>query len=167
MAYKVVSGKDLRERGFDLHISIDTTIIVDNAYFNCAGMVVVEGGSFDDVPALDGLGGLIFNMTPNVMTFEKDGVVSLIPPSGIGVFTIHDFKEVGDICGIPKYADLPRSNLELIPNNVPVIVSKEHWHKARGRSNTYVARVDKTKDTAQCNGIKRPVFRINNLISYS
>ena len=167
MAYKVVSGNDLRDRGIDLDVKIYTTIVVDNAYFNCGAMVVDENVNFDEVPALDGLGGLIFNMTPYVMTFEKDGVVSLIPSSGIGVFTINDFKEAGDICGIPKYADLPRSNLELIPNNVPVIVSKEHWHKARGRGNTYVARVDKTKDTTQCNGGKRPVLRINNLISYS
>ena len=167
MAYKVVSGNDLRERGIDLDVKINTTVIVDNAYFNCSAMVVDENMNFDEVPALDGLGGLIFNMTPDVMTFEKDGVVSLIPPSGIGVFTFHDFKEVGDICGIPKYADLPRSNLELIPNNVPVIVREEHWQKARGRSNTYVARLDRTVGAAQRTGVKHPVLPIKNLVSYS
>ena len=167
MAYKVVSGNDLRDRGIDLDVKIYTTIVVDNAYFNCGAMVVDENVNFDEVPALDGLGGLIFNMTPYVMTFEKDGVVSLIPSSGIGVFTINDFKEAGDICGIPKYADLPMSNLEMIPADVPIIVLEEHWHKARGRSNTYVAQLEKTKDTVQYNGIDVTTFRIKYLINYS
>ena len=167
MVYKVVSGKDLRERGIDLDVKIDTTIIVDNTYFNGYKMIAVEGENFDAIPALDGLGGLIFNMTPNVMTFEKDGVASLIPPSNIGVFTSHGFKECGEVYDIPKYADLPTCNLEVLPNYVPIIVLEKHWHKARGRSNTYVARLDKTKDTVQYNGINVLGFRIKYLINYS
>lgn len=167
MAYKVASGRDLRERGIDLEAKIDTTIVVGNTYFNGYKMIAVEGANFDAIPALDGLGGLIFNMTPNVMTFEKDGVVNLIPPSNAGVFTAHGFKECGNVYGILKYADLPMSNLEMIPADVPIIVLEEHWHKARGRSNTYVAQLEKTKDTVQYNGIDVTTFRIKYLINYS
>ena len=166
MAYKVVSAQALRDRGVDIDAYIYVTVIVDGKYFDGNGMVPLGDGDFDDVEALDGLGGLILNMTAEDNLFSKDGTNHFIPSANIRVCTAHDFKEKGNICGIPVVTDLLSSNLELIPEEVPIIIRDTDKHKARGRNNTYIAQLDRNSDMVWRRGVGCRASYIKNLVDY-
>ena len=169
LSYKVVSAIELANLGIALHENACTTVIVGRAFFDGSGMVPFnESIDVAAIKPLDGIGGMILNLTAKDFLFkEANYEIGFIPSSGMTVFAINNPRLCGDVCGIPKIADTPTSNLQRIPRIVPVIVDYCDQHRDRGRGNTYVAEVGGKTGALHRNGKTHFIPYIEHLVSYS
>ena len=168
IGYKVVAAAELAALGVALDEVISATVIVEDEYFDGRTMQPLNGVDVAAIKPLDGIGGMILNLTAKDFLFkEANYEIGFIPSSGMTVFAINNPRLCGDVCGIPKIADTPTSNLQRIPRIVPVIVDYCDHHRGRGRGNTYVAEVGGKTGALHRNGKTHFIPYIGHLVSYS
>ena len=168
IGYKVVEAAELAALGVVMDEAISTTVIVEDEYFDGRTMQPLNGVDVAAIKPLDGIGGMILNLTAKDFLFEEANYeIGFIPSSGMTVFAINNPRLCGDVCGIPKIADTPTSNLQRIPRIVPVIVDYCDHHRGRGRGNTYVAEAGGKTGALHRNGKTHFIPYIGHLVSYS
>ena len=168
IGYKVVEAAELAALGVAFDEAISTTVIVEDEYFDGRTMQPLNGVDVAAIKPLDGIGGMILNLTAKDFLFkEANYEIGFIPSSGMTVFAINNPRLCGDVCGIPKIADTPTSNLQRIPRIVPVIVDYCDHHRGRGRGNTYVAEAGGKTGALHRNGKTHFIPYIGHLVSYS
>lgn len=169
IGYKVVEAAELAALGVVMDEAISTTVIVEDEYFDGRTMQPLnESIDVAAIKPLDGIGGMILNLTAKDFLFkEANYEIGFIPSSGMTVFAINNPRLCGDVCGIPKIADTPTSNLQRIPRIVPVIVDYCDHHRGRGRGNTYVAEAGGKTGALHRNGKTHFIPYIGHLVSYS
>jgi hypothetical protein len=148
--HKVVEVGLLRCIGCEVSAGFNTTITVGDAYFN--GSVMREHRGVGDVPAMEGLAGVFWNLTSREINllnacqkeycrlplayklgeaFDPYSIDYSEEKYGKETTYVH---EVGvRICSMPR--------LIRIPDEVPIIVSRSLLLKLAGRPNTYITDV--------------------------
>lgn len=156
----------LRHIGCAVKAGFDTTITVGDTYFD--GSVMREHRGVSDVPAMDGLAGVFWNLTAKEINLlnTHHGEYYRLPPASVmgtefdpsstgygeetyGPSTTYVHEVDARTCLVPR--------LIRIPDWVPIIVSRSLLSKLAGRPNTYITDVRRNIGNVRTEYLLKPV----------
>lgn len=143
--HKVVNATDLRSIGAMISSSINTTVTIGGEYFDGNVMHRLDGCA--DVPALEGLAGVFWNLkAADVSIKTLDGKIALLPSAGrvaallrqpVIVDVETDTEVVYDAHGL-GVSQCRIVNDFAVPETVPLVVAVGALRRLPGRTNVYI-----------------------------
>lgn len=143
--HKVVNASDLRSIGAMISSSINTTVTIGDRYFD--GNVLHRLDGCTDVPALEGLAGVFWNLKATDVSIKTlDGKIALLPSAGrvaallrrpVIVDVEADTEVVYDEHGL-GVSQCRIVNAFAVPETVPLVVAPGALRLLQGRTNVYI-----------------------------